>query len=124
MNADRQDDGPTLSPTLAERVDAACDRFEAAWKAGTRPRIEDYLDNTTELDRPALLTELLALELAYRLRATEFPAAEEYRARFPEHAGLIETVFGRVAHAAAEPTRTVAESAPTRGPDRDRATTF
>ena len=25
------------------RVDAACDRFEAAWRAGQRPRIEDYL---------------------------------------------------------------------------------
>ena len=28
---------------VAERIDAACDRFEAAWKAGRRPRIEDYL---------------------------------------------------------------------------------
>ena len=27
----------------SERVDAACDRFEAAWRAGAGPRIEDYV---------------------------------------------------------------------------------
>src|SRR5262245_45777122 len=29
--------------TLAGRVDRACDAFEAAWRAGQRPRIEDLL---------------------------------------------------------------------------------
>ena len=33
-------------------VDEACDRFEAAWRAGDRPRIEDFLGGATDADRP------------------------------------------------------------------------
>ena len=29
---------PRLSPAKARRIDQTCDRFEAAWKAGRRPR--------------------------------------------------------------------------------------
>src|SRR5262249_30251662 len=32
-----------LTPTRVGRVDAACDRFEAAWRAGEQPRVDDYL---------------------------------------------------------------------------------
>ena len=39
--------GPTMPQGRparpSERVDAACDRFEAAWRGGGSPRIEDYL---------------------------------------------------------------------------------
>jgi hypothetical protein len=52
---------PSLS--IAERVDAACDRFEAEWKAGNRPRIEDYLAAAPESDRQELRQALLAIEL-------------------------------------------------------------
>ncbi len=31
------------SLSLARRVDEACDRFEAAWRAGEPSRIEEYL---------------------------------------------------------------------------------
>jgi len=33
----------SVSPLTINRMDEVCDRFEAAWKAGLRPRIEDYL---------------------------------------------------------------------------------
>src|SRR5712692_10110628 len=49
-------------------MDAVCDRFEAAWKAGQQPRIEDFLDAAPAADRPRLLRELLALELGHRSR--------------------------------------------------------
>jgi Leucine-rich repeat (LRR) protein len=52
---------PSLS--LAERVDAACDRFESEWKAGRKPRIEDYLAAAQESDRQELRQALLAIEL-------------------------------------------------------------
>jgi Leucine-rich repeat (LRR) protein len=52
---------PSLS--IAERVDAACDRFEAEWKAGSRPRIEDYLAAVPESDRQELRQALVAIEL-------------------------------------------------------------
>jgi serine/threonine protein kinase/WD40 repeat protein len=64
------------------RIDEICDRFEQAWKAGSRPRIEDYLGDCAEPERSVLLRELIALEIDYRRRAGEQPQAEEYRARF------------------------------------------
>jgi eukaryotic-like serine/threonine-protein kinase len=57
---------PSLAPGLAARLDAACDRFEAQWLAGTKPRVEDFLADVDEADRPALLAELLALDGHYR----------------------------------------------------------
>ena len=54
------DDAP-WSPSLALRVEQVCNRFEAACKAGQRPRIEHYLGQTPEPERLVLLRELLAL---------------------------------------------------------------
>jgi hypothetical protein len=84
-----------LPLSLAEQVDRVCSRFEAAWQAGQRPRIEDYLDGTIEPDRSALLRELLASELEWRGRRGERPAPPEYRARFPGHDELIAAVFAQ-----------------------------
>ncbi len=50
----------------SERVDEACDRFEAAWRAGRAPRIDDFLAEAEEADRPALRDELVALERELR----------------------------------------------------------
>jgi serine/threonine protein kinase len=79
---------------LARRVNAACERFEAAWRAGLAPRIEDELDRAPEPDRPALLTELLALELELRRDRGEHPTPREYHARFPGGAAAIDAAFG------------------------------
>lgn len=80
------------------RLDEVCDRFEACWKAGRRPRIEDYLDTAQESDRLELLQELLLLDLEYRTRAGECPSAAEYKARFPQDRKLIEDAFRQVLH--------------------------
>jgi hypothetical protein len=82
-----------LPLALERRVDAACRRFEAAWREGARPRLEDYLAEGPEPARPALLAELLALELDYRVRAGEAPAAGEYHPRFPGHDALVAEAF-------------------------------
>jgi WD40 repeat protein len=50
----------------SERIDAVCDRFEADWRAGGAPRIDDFLAEAEEADRPALRDELLALERELR----------------------------------------------------------
>src|SRR5262245_13638077 len=85
----------TLSPTQGQRVDRACDRFEAAWREGRQPRIESYLEEFAEAgpEQTALLRELLFLELQIRQRRGEQPARGEYEARFPGHAHLIDEVF-------------------------------
>jgi serine/threonine protein kinase/formylglycine-generating enzyme required for sulfatase activity/tetratricopeptide (TPR) repeat protein len=82
------------SPSLGGRVEEICDRFEAAWKAGRRPPIEDYLGELPEVGQTALLRELLVLELTYRDRAGDRPTPEEYKCRFPEHVAVIETILG------------------------------
>jgi hypothetical protein len=87
----------TPMPSLNERVDKVCDRFEAAWTPGApladQPRIEDYVGDTVEPERSALLRELLALELAYRWDQGDRPSPEEYRARFPDHAAVFSAAF-------------------------------
>jgi WD40 repeat protein len=79
--ASPNDGSRTLSE--AQRLQAVCDRFERAWQAGLRPQLEDYLGDTPELERSALVRELIALEIAYRRKAGEQPQPDEYRARFP-----------------------------------------
>jgi WD40 repeat protein len=56
-----------------------CDRFEAAWRAGRRPRVEDF----TCPENWALLTELILIDLDYRRLAGEAPTPDEYLVRFP-----------------------------------------
>jgi tRNA A-37 threonylcarbamoyl transferase component Bud32 len=73
----------TLPPDVALRLDQVCDRFKAAWDAGTPPRLEDYLGDVAEPDRPALLRELIPLDVHFRQQQGEKPTAPEYQARFP-----------------------------------------
>ncbi len=51
-----------LDIDLARQIDAICRRFEADWRAGQQPRLEDYLDDVPGELCPALRTELAALE--------------------------------------------------------------
>jgi serine/threonine-protein kinase len=57
--------GPDLPATLVMLLEQACDRFEEAWQAGRRPRIEDYLEEMPAAGRATLERELRALERAY-----------------------------------------------------------
>jgi serine/threonine-protein kinase len=75
-------DGPP--PPVLLHAEQVCRRFEAAWKAGQRPRIETCLDGEPEALGPFLLQELVLVEVEYRRRAGEEPQAEEYRQRFPD----------------------------------------
>src|SRR6516165_6477018 len=89
----------SLPAALVDAVDRACDDFEAAWAAEARPRIEDYLTRVPDPGRPALLRSLLATELELRHGRGERPEPRDYRDRFPEQAGLIDSLFGAEAAA-------------------------
>jgi WD40 repeat protein/serine/threonine protein kinase len=47
-----------------DEIDAVCDRFEAAWRNGEQPRVEDYLVQASERARPKLLIELKRVQHA------------------------------------------------------------
>ncbi len=59
---------PNNDSSLAARlrVDAVCDRFEAAWRAGDRPDPAAYLADVPEADRPALRDALARVDAEYR----------------------------------------------------------
>src|SRR3954454_2526481 len=52
-------EGEALTPELTQRIDDACNRFEAAWKAGRGPRIEEFLGDVPGAGRAELLRHLL-----------------------------------------------------------------
>jgi len=93
MNPVPDDDLGFLPPSAVEHVDQVCDRFEAAWMQGNPPRIEDFLGGVDGAIRPALLRELIALELAWRRRHGEQPRPEDYHRQFPADAGPVDRAF-------------------------------
>jgi serine/threonine-protein kinase len=88
----QQDTWPSLE--VAQQIDAVCDRFEAAWQSGARPRAEDYLDGVPADTIALLLSELLGVELHYRRAAGEAPTEAEYRERFPGQEAAVARAFG------------------------------
>jgi len=96
--------GPDPASVL---IDPICDEFERARRAGDDSPLEAWLPADTEL-RPAVLVELVRVELQLRLAAGVPARAEEYLARFPElgsDPGLALRVGCRVPAAAAERSR-------------------
>jgi hypothetical protein len=93
MNRDQPSSSGATPLSLLMRVNAACDRFEKAWKDGERPRIEAYLAEVPESDRVPLFRELLAVEIELRCNGGEMPTPEEYHRRFREHIELIQAIF-------------------------------
>jgi WD40 repeat protein len=77
-------DSEPQSESLARRVDQVCDRFEAACKAGTPPRLENFLGDALGPERDALLRGLVPLDVHYRRARGEDCRADEYQARFPD----------------------------------------
>ncbi len=89
---------------VLDQIDLICDRFEAAWQAGERPRIEDELGEFAAAYRPALFRDLLAAELSARRWRGERPEPHEYRDRFPGDAATIGDAFGGPTRHGAEPS--------------------
>src|SRR4051794_21772371 len=97
-------DVTSLSLEQWRQVDALCDLFEADWQRRNRPSIEDYLGRAQAPCRPALQTELVRIELEWRLRAGEQPSGEEYATRYPALAGPLPDFLACARRAFAERT--------------------
>ena len=102
MNDEPIPDRSDLPLDVLDALDRICDRFEAAWTRGERPRAEDDLGGLGAAHRPALLRDLLAAELHARRRRGERPEPGEYHARFPGDRPAVEAAFS------AAPGRTAA----------------
>jgi hypothetical protein len=77
---------PTLDDlprSEALRVEQACNRFEAAWRAGAAPRLGDFLEGWEGPGREVLLRELVLLDLDFRRARGESCSVESYLLRFP-----------------------------------------
>ena len=54
---------PPPAPVESLRqIDAACDRFEAEWQAGHKPRVENFLAHAPASDYQAWLSALLDVQ--------------------------------------------------------------
>jgi serine/threonine protein kinase/formylglycine-generating enzyme required for sulfatase activity/tetratricopeptide (TPR) repeat protein len=83
----------TVAASNAELIDLICDRFEAAWKAGSHRLIENDLAEVEEKIRPHLLRELLVLEVDLRQKRGDRPTVEAYLVRFPDKEDLVRAAF-------------------------------
>jgi tRNA A-37 threonylcarbamoyl transferase component Bud32/formylglycine-generating enzyme required for sulfatase activity len=79
---------PASPIEVAQLVDGVCDEFENLWLAGDRPRIKDYLQETS-LPGSTLFVELVQIDLDYRRRRGEQVSIEDYAAEFPEYRGAL-----------------------------------
>jgi serine/threonine-protein kinase len=70
-------------------------RFEAAWRGGTPPVIQEYLPAETAKRRAALI-ELVHIDLEYRLKAGEGSRVETYLRSFPELDGEPRALLGLI----------------------------
>lgn len=59
-------------------------RFEAAWRCGERPALDDFLSGENGPPRRAQLLELVYTDLEYRLKAGEPARIEDYLSRYSE----------------------------------------
>jgi serine/threonine-protein kinase len=91
-------DGPSPIVAAAD-TDRACERFEAAWRAGAVPSIDDFLPVGS--NRREVLLDLIRIDLEQRWRrhggggtADTVPLLEEYRQRFPELGDLPDELIG------------------------------
>ncbi len=73
----------SLPPAVGLWLHDVCNRFEAAWRDGRRPRLEEYLGDASEPGRSPLLRELILLDVEYRRQQGEAAHANDYCLFFP-----------------------------------------
>ncbi len=93
-------------------IDEACDRFEASWRAGSRPELTSYLAKAPETARRWLFHELLMLDLEFRAGCGENPDLQSLRVQYPEFAETVDAVWGVFVSVGHRPTAASEPSLP------------
>lgn len=68
--------GDLVPVAFARQVNDICNRFDAAWQAGLQPRVEDFASESPAAG-PALLRELILLDIHYRRQFCDPPRTQE-----------------------------------------------
>ncbi len=74
----------------------ACDIIEDGWRSSQYASLKSLLSGFSDLERPAALKEMLAVELERRIRQNERPNREEYVSNWPEYVAVIHELFDTV----------------------------
>jgi serine/threonine protein kinase len=82
-----------VSLNIFDQIDSICREYRALWKQGKRPRLEPWIDQVPEDAQPQLFLNLLQTEIAFRLRAKETPASDDYLKRFPHFSRQVRQAF-------------------------------
>ena len=109
----QQSAGDERSLSTDTALDRLADEFEAAWKAGERPIIEDYLARVDSSKCHEVFEELLRLEVELQRCAGQLPVSAEYRQRFPEFCPTIERLLNDASVSTRRPANISADSVPT-----------
>ena len=99
MEYSDQDDTRDLA--LQQHIDRICLEFERAWKSGKRPQITTHLANCPDEAYADLLSELLELDLEYRMTAGDTIVVADYADLSPEHQ---DTIAQRISDASSNPS--------------------
>src|SRR5262245_9591537 len=83
----------SLSSASLNRIDDACQQFEASWCNGKDPKLEDFLSACSDNERTPIFIELVHLELEYRSRRGEEPELQTYLDRFPKYGNVVQEIF-------------------------------
>src|SRR5262245_747423 len=83
----------SLTSTPFERVLTLCEAFTLEFGDGSTPLLDSYLKKVDTEAQPALLRNLLALEIENRRAAGEQPRMDQYLERFPQFSTIVREVF-------------------------------
>jgi len=83
----------SIDPATLELIDRIALEFETAWRDGSPPQIEKYLEGFQDEEQGELFRELLAIELEYRRRLGEEPDGTLYEAEFPQFTAIVQAVI-------------------------------
>jgi serine/threonine-protein kinase len=84
------------SASVAElrEIDAVCDRFEAEWRSGRTPRVEEFVAGTGGDKRDQLLAALLRLDFELAAARGGAPPMRQYLTRFPNDWRTVQRALG------------------------------
>ena len=95
---DQQKFSAIQARSSAGRLDALCDRFESALKAGQQPRIEEFVAAIPSSVAEQGVRELLGIELSYHRRSGHDVSLDDCRRRLPQYSAVVEDVFRDLAN--------------------------